>query len=231
MENTFNFFIKNFTTLVGGKYAGYYTLGITLSIILVFICQLIYSVVKNKKSNFSYTKFAFFTAILTLLVSISEYYTTKKVFTSVYYSVIFTLFNLTLSLIFSFVLNTVDTVIESKKKVNIKVQEEQTNDYSSQKLQVSDNTKKAIMRLKSQPADLYNLENISNEFIDVQYIKSLIDSLKSKSLSVKESQELEEFEVFLLNFCYRQPTASEKEKLSIYLSSLMKKLAFYKIVD
>ncbi len=229
MEKIFNQILKNFTIIMGGKYAGYFALGITLSIIIVFVCQLIYSLVKNKKISYSFTKFAVFSTVCTLLVSICEHYTSNRVFTSVYYSIIFTLFNLTISLIFSFVLSTLNAILDDKSKLN---QVKDVNySYENQKLEVSNSTKKALLKLKTQPFDLYNLENISNEFINVSYIKELITSLKDKPLTIKESEELEEFEVFLLNFCYRQPNKNEKEKLSLYLSSLMKKIAYYKIVD
>ena len=229
MEKMFNKILKDFTIIMGGKYAGYFAIGITLSIIIVFICQLIYSVVNNKKSGYSYTKFAIFTCFFTLLVSICEFFTSRKVFQNVYYCIIFTLFNLLLALAFSFVLNTINTILDKKSK-NL---QKQNNDIcdNTQKLTITDNTKKALMRLKAQPIDLYNLENASNDFIDVEYLKSLIDILKNKPLTIEESERLEELEVFLLNFCYRQPNKNEKEKLSVYLSFLMKILAYYKIVE
>ena len=228
MEKIFNQTLKNLTFFMGGKYAGYFALGITLSIILVFICQLIYSVSNSRKSNYSFNKFAIFSTVCTLLVSLCEHYTTAKVFTNVYYSIIFTLFNLIISFLFSFVLSTVNAVLDSKKKPT---QINTNSCYDNQKLEISNSTKKALLKLKTEPLDLYNLENISNEFIDVSYIKELINSLKDKPLTIKESEELEELEVFLLNFCYRQPNKNEKEKLSLHLSSLMKKLAYYKIVE
>ena len=59
MEKIFNQTLKNLTFFIGGKYAGYFALGITLSVILVLICQLIYSVSNSKKSNYSFNKFDF----------------------------------------------------------------------------------------------------------------------------------------------------------------------------
>ncbi|MBQ9782737.1 MAG: hypothetical protein IJW26_06140 [Clostridia bacterium] len=228
MEKTFNKILKDFTIIMGGKYAGYFALGITLAIIAVFICQLIFSVVKGKKSKYSYTKFIFFTSFFTLLVSICEFYTSKKVFQNVYYCIIFSIFNFLLGLTFSFVLGTINAILDKKSK---SLQTEKPNEFEPQKLPVSNSTKKALMHLKAQPIDLYNLENSSNDFIDVEYLKSLIDLLKSKPLTIEETERLEELEVFLLNFCYRRPNKNEKEKLSVYLSFLMKKLAYYKIVE
>ena len=229
MESIFIKVLENLTIVMGGKYAGYFALGITLSIIIVFVCQLLYSVTKSKKSNYSFTKFAIFSTVCTLFVSLCEHYTLGRVFKSVYYSIIFTLLNLIISFIFSFVLDTVNYVLDGKLKTSQPKTKEEP--FDDKKLQVASSTKKALLKLKTQPLDLYNLENVTNEFIDVSYIKELINSLKDKPLTIKESEELEEFEVFLLNFCYRQPNKNEKEKLSLHLSSLMKKLAYYKIVE
>ncbi len=231
MENIFNQILKNFTLFIGGKYAGYYGIGITLSIIMVFIVQLIYCIVKNKKTTYSYLKFSCFTTVTTLLVSICEFYTSKKIFTSIYYTIIYTLFNLGLSLFFNIILSTLNYIIDKKTTESKQFQVANSTSCNSQKLQVNDTTKKALLRLKTQPLALYNLETCSNDFIDVEYIKELISSLKDKPLTLQESEELEELEVFLLNFCYRRPNQEEKDKLSSYLSSLMKKLAYYKIVE
>ena len=64
-------------------------------------------------------------------------------------------------------------------------------------------------------------------YVDVGYIKTLISSLKTNSLTDAEIQDLEEFEVYLLNFVNRQPTSSERQELSNKLGGLIKKLAKY----
>ncbi len=66
-------------------------------------------------------------------------------------------------------------------------------------------------------------------YVDVSYLKSLIYALKSKELEYEDFKEIEEFEVYLLNFVNRQPTAQERVKLSGLIGSLFKKLAKYEV--
>ena len=64
-------------------------------------------------------------------------------------------------------------------------------------------------------------------YVDVGYIKTLINNLKSNDLTEEDRLELDEFEVYLLNFVNRQPTSTERQDLSCRLGGLIKKLAKY----
>ena len=64
-------------------------------------------------------------------------------------------------------------------------------------------------------------------FLDISYLKSLIALLRQKTLSKTDESELDDFEVYLMNFASRQPRQSERVKLSGYLSDFIKKLARY----
>jgi DNA mismatch repair ATPase MutL len=64
-------------------------------------------------------------------------------------------------------------------------------------------------------------------YVDVGYIKTLISSLKTNSLTDAEIQDLEEFEVYLLNFVNRQPNNTERQELSSKLGALIKTLSKY----
>ncbi len=64
-------------------------------------------------------------------------------------------------------------------------------------------------------------------YVDVSYIKTLINTLKTNNLTEADKQDLEEFEVYLLNFINRQPTNAERQELSNKLGGLIKKLAKY----
>ena len=68
-------------------------------------------------------------------------------------------------------------------------------------------------------------KKLESDYLNVSYVKELIYKLKQQELSVEDANELEEFEVYLLNFACRQPYSTEKDRLSNYLSSLIKKLA------
>ena len=64
-------------------------------------------------------------------------------------------------------------------------------------------------------------------YVDVSYIKTLINTLKTNNLTEADKQDLEEFEVYLLNFVNRQPTNAERQELSMRLGGLIKTLSKY----
>ena len=72
-------------------------------------------------------------------------------------------------------------------------------------------------------------ENLDG-YLDVSYLKSLINLLKDKNLTESDKKEIEDLEVYLMNFASRQPYNSERLELSGYLSDFMKKLARYNAV-
>lgn len=222
MEKIFSDIIKVVVLFFGGKLCGYFCLGILISAILVFAIQLVYSIKTLKPSNSAYTKFAVYVVATSLIVSICEYLVTRKIFVNIYVIGIYFLFCFLLSFSFALILYHLDKQLLLKSK-NIK----QNPVYSlenDQKLKTTSCTERAIMHLKE------NKQTDTASYIDVGYIKELISLVKQKELPIEEENELEEFEIYLMNFCQKQPTSEQKNKLSLYLSSLMKKLAYYKIV-
>ncbi|MBO5889092.1 MAG: hypothetical protein J6Q58_03020 [Clostridia bacterium] len=71
---------------------------------------------------------------------------------------------------------------------------------------------------------------VYNGYVDVKYLKSLIDKLKENNLEYEDEKTVEELEVYLLNFVNRQPNSIERTKLSSYIGDLIKKLAKYNVV-
>ena len=72
------------------------------------------------------------------------------------------------------------------------------------------------------------LQNFKNGgYLDVVYLKSLISKLKEKELSNSDYDEVEDLELYLLNFVNRQPEPEERTILSEKISMLIKKIAFY----
>ncbi len=67
-------------------------------------------------------------------------------------------------------------------------------------------------------------------YLNVDYLKGLLTSLKGKELEFDDEKWLEDFEVYLLNFVNRQPNTIERVKLSEDISSLIKKLAQYEVI-
>ena len=83
--------------------------------------------------------------------------------------------------------------------------------------------KRAVERIKMTE----ECPQVFSGYVDVGYIKTLINNLKSNDLTETDRIELEEFEVYLLNFVNRQPTNAERQDLSSKLGGLIKKLAKY----
>lgn len=68
-------------------------------------------------------------------------------------------------------------------------------------------------------------------YLNVEYLRELVAQLKKCDLSEEELSEIEDFEVYLLNFVTRQPNSEERLKLSNYIGLLFKKLAKYNVVN
>lgn len=73
----------------------------------------------------------------------------------------------------------------------------------------------------------FKKDDMLNGYLDVGYVKSLINELKQKELSEEDYNQIEEFEIYLLRFITRQPNGEERVVLSEYLSMLIKKLSLY----
>lgn len=95
--------------------------------------------------------------------------------------------------------------------------------------------------IKCEPTNVKNVLRLKCEFpkteqnefdgyLNVPYLRSLISILKEKNLTETDCEELENFEVYLMNFASRQPYPFERQKLSGYLSDFIKKLARYNAV-
>ena len=90
--------------------------------------------------------------------------------------------------------------------------------------------KKEPQKFESSALNYFEADKkLSSNYLDVSYVRQLIYKLKDKDLSDTDLEEVEELEVFLLNFACRQPSAAERPQLSSYLSSLIKKLAKYAV--
>ena len=191
----------------------------------MFLIQFIVSCVYKKVQKYSYFKFSVFTSLLSLITSLCEFYTSKKVFVDLYTAIIFTLFNLIISYSFYLILNAINkhNLLKTTRK-NVIV-----NDIE-EKPPISPTTKKAILKLNAKE-DLENSikDNYFSGYLNVEYVKQLINSLKEKPISQIDLSTLTQFEIYLMNFCIRQPNNTERQKLSEYLSFLIKKLAEYKI--
>ena len=207
----------------------YVILGVTLAIILVLVIAIIVSIFS--KNTFSYVALKYFISALVMVnisLSILEYIFKSEIFTTAIDVVVFSVLLVVITLLVMAFLNVAKVVKKASKKTTVKqpnntaaVIEERFNN-----LQVHDNYREVI-RLKCLSPTSYAGE--CDGFLDVAYLKSLLSLLNEKELSQLDRQELDEFEVYLMNFANRQPYRSERIKLNDYLSDFIKKLARYDV--
>ncbi len=108
--------------------------------------------------------------------------------------------------------------------------------FKSKKSKMLNLVNTEILPLESKPKSVEIISCIEepttvyNGYVDVKYLKSLIEDLKRKELEDVDEKKIEEFEVYLLNFVNRQPNSIERTKLGEYIGDLIKKLAKYQVV-
>ena len=108
--------------------------------------------------------------------------------------------------------------------------------FKSKKSKMLNLVNTEILPLDSKPKSVEIISCIEepttvyNGYVDVKYLKSLIEDLKRKELEDVDEKKIEEFEVYLLNFVNRQPNSIERTKLGEYIGDLIKKLAKYQVV-
>ena len=199
------FFLK---TYVFGEYFNYICLAVLTLLLLV---NALHFTLKNFRTW--YKKSLNFILLLLFVLTFGEFLTAKRIFVEggscfiAFFSIV-----LLQCAIYYFL-----SPLKTKKKLLKKVEiSEIKSDYGTV-------IKRAVERIKTAE----ELPQVLSGFVDVGYIKSLINTLKKGELEQADSQEIEEFEVYLLNFVNRQPTNSERQEMSARLNSLIKKLAKY----
>ena len=196
------------------KYAYLIVIILVLSSAIVFLIELLACIFSHKKRDTAYYLcFAVLNATLTSYFAIEDYLGEKFLFEKVksVYAVMTAV--LSLLIIFYMILRLVST-LKKPKKVARKVE-----DINQKQLFVE--------RVKTKPYERYNSDDVVSGYLDVTHVKSLIEQLKSKELSENDYGQIEDLELYLLNFVSRQPNQSERAVLSEKLSMLIKKIALY----
>ena len=229
----FNFLVNAIYSF--SKYSELGVISFALSIALIVLITVTFLVVIISKKAVNLKVFKYFTAILLTLITVIsafEFINVKKVFLVVD-SVITYVFALT---ILCATFYTVIYLTEYSKRLKLA----KTKNVSSVKLNkvtkltdseqapLTNNNDKDVIKLKCVSPQIDGGE--FDGYLDVSYLKSLISLLRERNLTEKDDKELEDLEVYLMNFARRQPYKSERSKLTEYLSDLMKKLARYNAV-
>ena len=229
----FNFLVNAIYSF--SKYNKLGVISFALSIALIVLITVTFLVVIISKKAVNLKVFKYFTAILLTLITVIsafEFINVKKVFLVVDSVIVYVI----ALIILCAILFTIIYLTEYSKRLKLT----KTKNVSSVKLNkvnnltdseqapLTNNNDIEVIKLKCVSPQIDGGE--FDGYLDVSYLKSLISLLRERNLTEKDDKELEDLEVYLMNFARRQPYKSERSKLTEYLSDLMKKLARYNAV-
>ena len=223
MEQVFLFVIDYLKKGVENNYTLYFIIAFTLTPIFSFLIETVLILFSKKSLEGEFYKSVTSLSLLLLTIfSVSSFATNQLVFKSAievfYYNASMVLFCLAMLLTLKLILNK-----RVKETAIIAEQEERVENVKIEPT----NVKRIVETITCKTAN----EQEYSGYLNVEYLKTLIDKLKQNDLEEQELLEVEDLEVYLLNFITRQPTASERQVLSNYIGLLLKKLAKYNVVN
>ncbi len=216
MNNVFLFILSSIKAFLTSEFASYIVIFILPSVLLTVLTMLTVQLISKKPCKLGV--FNWYLVVLTVVlfnVFLSNNVYVKKLFSSfldfsIYVSA-FTILALSGNVSLSVLRRK-----GKKAKKNCKLLQAKSEKEVEKAVE--------IIPCIEEPVSVYS------GYIDVSYVKGLIDKLKESRLELHDEKEIEELEIFLLNFVNRQPNASERKILSEYMSSLIKKLAKYNAI-
>ena len=229
----FNFLVNAIYSFSKYNKLGVISFALSIALIVLIIATFLVVILSKKAVNLK--AFKCFTAILLTLITVIsafEFINVKKVFLVVDSVIVYVI----ALIILCAILFTIIYLTEYSKRLKLA----KTKNVSSVKLNkvtkltdieqapLTNNNDKEVIKLKCVSPQIDGGE--FDGYLDVSYLKSLISLLRERNLTEKDDKELEDLEVYLMNFARRQPYKSERSKLTEYLSDLMKKLARYNAV-
>ena len=197
------------------KFASYIILASLAFLLAVTILSFIVSIITRRSANLKRYNLYFIISLISYANGIViESILHKKVFTSF----IDLMISISVIVIVGLLGNALLSIVKFKKKDTFK---------GVKKIDIEKVEKPKTVEVLScveEPVSVYG------GYIDVLYLKGLIDKIKEKNLEYDDEREIEELEIYLLNFVTRQPNAYERGKLSNYIESFFKKLAKYNVI-
>ncbi len=191
---------------------------VTLSSLVVFLLEVILSIIsKKKKDSVYYLCYTLLSLVVTLYFAVEDYFGEKLLFETPKSVYVFMTVLLSVSIIFYTVIRYLSNCKRDKKE-------------DSKVINYFDNQTKPdieVKVIKPKTYEYFSSGSISCGYLDVLHLKSLINDLKLKNLSNADYCEIEDLELYLMNFVSRQPNDSERAVLSEKLSMLVKKIALY----
>ena len=230
----FNFLVNAIYSFSKYNKLGVISFALSIALIVLIIATFLVVILSKKAVNLK--AFKCFTAILLTLITVIsafEFINVKKVFLVVDSVIVYVI----ALIILCAILFTIIYLTEYSKRLKLTKTKKVSNSVSvnkgskvtdSEQAPLTNNNDKEVIKLKCVSPQIDGGE--FDGYLDVSYLKSLISLLRERNLTEKDDKELEDLEVYLMNFARRQPYKSERSKLTEYLSDLMKKLARYNAV-
>lgn len=193
------------------EFAYIIVLGLTFTLLFIALLEVLsLFIFKSVRDLTYYVCYLIVNFVLSSYFTVNDYIKQKIVFNSAYKIYVFLTALLFISMLLYMLVRLVNKNAIKKQKV-----------------------KPLVATTEEKPKQSNYIKYVLNEkpfegYLNVNYVKQLINELKLSELTENEYKQLEEFELFLLNFVSRQPLKGERKELSEYMSMLIKKLAKYK---
>ena len=196
-----------------GVYASLMVIILTISLVTIFLLEFLVRLLsKNKKDAVYYLCYTLLNLVVTAYFAVEDYFGEKLLFETP--KSVYTVMTAIVSISILFY-SLICLVSRKAKKENSQLKQEE----NSKEVEIS--------TIKPKTYEHYFKGNISSGYLDVSHVKSLISELKQKELSDSDYSQVEELELYLMNFISRQPNGEERAVLSEKLSMLIKKIAQY----
>ena len=197
-----------------GVYASLMVVILSISLVTIFLLEFLVCLLsKRKKDTVYYLCYTLLNLVVTAYFAVDDYFGEKLLFETP--KSVYTVMTVIVSIsILFYTLICIASRRDRDKKISQPIQEEKSKDIE-------------VSTIKPKTYEHYFKGNISSGYLDVSHVKSLINELKQKELSDSDYSEIEELELYLMNFISRQPEGEERAVLSEKLSMLIKKIALY----
>lgn len=203
-------------------------LSVSLIFIIAFTLSLV-SIIKHKNIKIDFLRkvngiFLF----INLLYSLNEFFLLNNTFKT---EISVTVFVIISYLVSDFIIILTNKICGRKIK-NLSTEKKNANvDFSQEKstetpVKELSNAQKIIDKLACKD---YEKQTFIG-YINVSYLRELINKLKQNELEETDAKKVEDLEVYLLNFVNRQPNDLERIKLNALVGDLYKQLAKYNAI-
>ena len=221
MEQVFLFVINALKSVVENSYISYILLTTLILVVVSYLVEIVLRFALKKRSNGQIFKsVSIICFVLSVVFSIGGL-ETASVFSSaievIYYNLAFLIIVLVLCL-----------TLNGEYKASIKKQVLSCAESEQEVEAVAPSNVKRIVETIT--CKTLNKPEYSG-YLNIDYLKELIAELKKSDLDEQDLLEVEELELYLLNFVTRQPLEREREVLSTQIGLLFKKLAKYNVLS